>query len=853
MGFRSWSLYVLLTAAFGLLGVAATAQSPCVSIARAIDGCSAPGREITVTVTVSSTCEESLTAVGLRETIPAGWSFQGVSDASDDPPALASNLGTFGTLEFAWVDVPSFPATFAYVLQVSAAENGAQDLSGAPVYRESGGEVTGASVVTTVCFSSSGGTAGTPVIQLIGEPSQMLSCGDLYEEEGATATDPQDGDLTAQIVRSGFVNTQSAGIYVVTYNVVDSDGNQAQQVARQIVVTDTLPPEVMLNGAASLTHACGTPYIEFGATATDVCDGTLPVFITGAVDVSEPGDYTLTYTATDATGRIATASRVVTVADMSGPLITLAGESPMTVACNAPYVEPGATAVDACDGLEASVTIQNNTIDTSTLGTHTVLYRATDSSGFESAATREVIVADMEAPVITVLGDDPVFLDCGQTFIDPNAMAIDACDGEVRVSSDAVSLVDTSKPNTVEITYSARDARGNAAFASRTVIVGGSVCGGGLLYCGLSDLSITQPRVLDDMATVVVPEGSTARRVLFSSAVTQESFQDCETGTVRVSYDVSGSVQTSQSAGDGYPVVYFLREGQHTIKVTAEVLESGATLEQSFTLDMPAAPDSDANGYVDQPFSALIADGDNWTNDPEFQGRDGKITMSTWFGPCTSSATEPLTVRVRNPENNMQLLTVSVDRALLDCDEQGILVVSLGSRLEHILGVDGVAAVPTVPAGFPSNGVFFDISIVTSSDGGATVTPISDDRLAEHPVRITLTGQTIADAATSGLFHYPTAASSNGDMFSITAGSGSWTATSAQDVTVSGTTITGEVTSLSLFASNAGDTGDVDKAAGASCAPRSHAAGGLPYSDLMIVALVLGVLLVFGRGQIART
>jgi methionine-rich copper-binding protein CopC len=64
-------------------------------------------------------------------------------------------------------------------------------------------------------------------------PTIIVSDGDiLYLPIGriftprATASDPEDGDLTSQIQISGdSVNTYQAGEYVVTYSVIDSDGN----------------------------------------------------------------------------------------------------------------------------------------------------------------------------------------------------------------------------------------------------------------------------------------------------------------------------------------------------------------------------------------------------------------------------------------------------------------------------------------------------------------------------------------------------------------------------------------------------------------------------------------------------
>jgi hypothetical protein len=77
-----------------------------------------------------------------------------------------------------------------------------------------------------------------PVITLIGGANLSLSVGDTYNEQGATATDNQDGNLTSSIVIAGTVNTAVPGAYAITYNVSDAAGNTATEVIRTITVND---------------------------------------------------------------------------------------------------------------------------------------------------------------------------------------------------------------------------------------------------------------------------------------------------------------------------------------------------------------------------------------------------------------------------------------------------------------------------------------------------------------------------------------------------------------------------------------------------------------------------------------
>ncbi|MBU6214370.1 DUF5011 domain-containing protein [Patescibacteria group bacterium] len=88
---------------------------------------------------------------------------------------------------------------------------------------------------------------------------------------------------------------------------------------------------------------------------------------------------------------------------------------------------------------------------------------------------------DTTAPVITVLGDNPLHLSIGGTFTEPGVTVLDNVDGTtdpiitfvngVQQVANA-STISTSIATTYIITYSATDKAGNSSSATRSVIVG---------------------------------------------------------------------------------------------------------------------------------------------------------------------------------------------------------------------------------------------------------------------------------------------------------------------------------------------------------------------------------------------
>lgn len=78
-----------------------------------------------------------------------------------------------------------------------------------------------------------------PTITLNGDSEVALIVGDTYTEDGATATDDTDGDLTDAITITGSVDTATAGTYTLTYAVSDTAGNSA--TATRTVVVEAAP------------------------------------------------------------------------------------------------------------------------------------------------------------------------------------------------------------------------------------------------------------------------------------------------------------------------------------------------------------------------------------------------------------------------------------------------------------------------------------------------------------------------------------------------------------------------------------------------------------------------------------
>lgn len=188
------------------------------------------------------------------------------------------------------------------------------------------------------------------------------------------------GHVTSLTYNLDNFNNDELGIKYITYTATDAYNNSISQ-NRKITIVDSTPPLLTLIGDSVIYNDVYTPYIEYGATAIDNYDNEIQVNITGFVDISLLGMYTITYNATDSNGNSAIPlTRTVNVIDSTAPVIVeLLGENPLLWNRNTPYLDPGIIATDNYDN-DLSYEIVTN-LDITTRGLYTYKYIVSDDTG----------------------------------------------------------------------------------------------------------------------------------------------------------------------------------------------------------------------------------------------------------------------------------------------------------------------------------------------------------------------------------------------------------------------------------------------------------------------------------------
>ncbi|MFL0805148.1 MAG: DUF5011 domain-containing protein [Agarilytica sp.] len=162
---------------------------------------------------------------------------------------------------------------------------------------------------------------------------------------------------------------------------------------------DTTAPVITLNGASPMDVALGATFSDPGASASDNVDGDISANITvsGSVDTAVAGSYQLAYNVSDAAGNAAVqVTRTVNVvSDTVAPVITLIGDSPMSVNVGSTFSDPGASATDNVDGDISSNVVVSGSVNTAVIGSYVLTYDVSDVAG--NAATQVSRTVDVVA------------------------------------------------------------------------------------------------------------------------------------------------------------------------------------------------------------------------------------------------------------------------------------------------------------------------------------------------------------------------------------------------------------------------------------------------------------------------
>lgn len=220
----------------------------------------------------------------------------------------------------------------------------------------------------------------------------------ITHEAGTPFSDPGFVAPDDQVSVSGTVDPQIPGTYTLTYTWVQDE--KTTTLKRVVNVIDRTPPQIVLDGELTQVVCPNAPYVESGVHVSDTVDSN----VARSLRIRLEG-HQVVYTATDASGNTATATRTLLRQDLEAPVMTFKGYDTMSVPLNTVFRDPGIRVSDNCGDLSQRV-IVNQAVDPSTMGTYPVTYTVTDDGGNTVTLTREVTVIDEPETVVYLTFDD---------------------------------------------------------------------------------------------------------------------------------------------------------------------------------------------------------------------------------------------------------------------------------------------------------------------------------------------------------------------------------------------------------------------------------------------------------------
>ena len=303
---------------------------------------------------------------------------------------------------------------------------------------------------------------------------------------GVTATDAEDGDITAKIeVVENMVDINSIGKYSVTFEVVDSAGLKSSKSINvkvdKAAVEVNKAPKISASNKVIKSESKFNPYS--GVTATDYEDGDITdkvKVIYNNLNTNVTGLYRIIYEVTDSGGYKVTKTIYVNVIPKSNtrPIIYVDNIIVPLGSRYNPYAM--VSAYDNEDGnITGSIIVVYNHVNVYKEGTYKVGYKVTDSMGMSASCVVKVTVKNYYGKEDINKNQDPIIY-ANDISVALNAKfdplewvaATDKEDGDItnRVMV-IVNDVNTSVEGNYHVTYEVIDSSGNKVNKAMMVYV----------------------------------------------------------------------------------------------------------------------------------------------------------------------------------------------------------------------------------------------------------------------------------------------------------------------------------------------------------------------------------------------
>jgi hypothetical protein len=247
---------------------------------------------------------------------------------------------------------------------------------------------------TTVTIAATVGSGTMPTLSV--PAVKVVPYGAVFGEaqylEGVSATDAEDGTITARVAHDSPVNTGVEGSYAVSYRVTDNDSNTAYQAGIVLVGNWAVIDGYAINAydfslRAGQVRGTDSEMLDSARVQAVCVDSSNPNFgmtvqavvqSDGGYSERKAGSFAIRFAVQAAPG--ATKAVIANVTSGTAPVITVPSVRTAPEGSGFNYTA-GVSATDAEDGLITAKIIYNTPVNANTVGAYKVTYTVTDSDG----------------------------------------------------------------------------------------------------------------------------------------------------------------------------------------------------------------------------------------------------------------------------------------------------------------------------------------------------------------------------------------------------------------------------------------------------------------------------------------
>lgn len=269
------------------------------------------------------------------------------------------------------------------------------------------------------------------------------------------------------------LDTSILGTQFLSYEVRDARGNEVEVILELNIIDSVLP---VFDIPAEITLEATQVPFDMNVYISNVYDKSYSVnselypmvtTIEGEYNAGVVGIYEVSISICDSSLNCTEQYTSLNVEDNTLPSYELEKER---------MVNKGATPIDFLDfHIEENssnlvlITKVSDNVDYNTFGVYEVEVNIDDQNGNSVTEVIRVTVSDYESPVLSLIGEEIVYLDFMEDYVEEGYIVTDNLDDDVEVV--IIDRVAYYEPGTYVIRYIATDNHGNKTTVSRTIII----------------------------------------------------------------------------------------------------------------------------------------------------------------------------------------------------------------------------------------------------------------------------------------------------------------------------------------------------------------------------------------------